>query len=145
MLASAGCMAMRPYRLPPNSAASPASCAARPALLTVSEGIRIRAMSAGYPRLGALASGGADSLLAKSGLHRRLEPRPDRGRGRALLAGDSLRQSCGLVIVGPPRDAHELLVGGDLEMLEGKGEAGQLGRRVRLSAEEGAEVQATDP
>src|SRR5690349_13004587 len=57
--------------------------------------------------------------------------------GRPLLREDFLRRRDHALVAGPRRDPLQQFVGGDLQVLEGKGEPGQLGGRVGLGAEEG--------
>src|SRR6188472_18943 len=62
--------------------------------------------------------------------------------GRPLLGEDFLRRRDNALVAGPRRDPLQQFVGGDLQMLEGEGETGQLGGRVGLGTEEGGEVEA---
>src|SRR4051794_37978781 len=81
------------------------------------------------------ASGSRADLLERGG-RRAVEQLRDRRGRRALLPQKLVRQSDGLAVADPLGDAAKLLVAGDLEVLEGEGEDGQLPGRLRLGREE---------
>src|SRR5688572_8807045 len=85
-----------------------------------------------------------NALLGQRFLHGGIPEAGDPIGGGALLIGKACRKSDRLLVARPLGHSLQLLVAGDLEVLECKGEPGQLRRRVRLSSEEGSEVKATE-
>src|SRR5215217_7716032 len=85
---------------------------------------------------------GADVLRLQRGLGGAVPVLGDALRRVALLAQDALGDPRGLRVARPRRDAHELLVATDLQVLERVGERGELAGRVRVQLEEHAPVEA---
>src|SRR3954470_9058558 len=83
------------------------------------------------------------------GFERRLQSglpvRGDGVRRGALLALDALGHADRFLVAGTVGDTLQLLVGRDLEVLEGVAEARELGRGVRLRLEEPAQVERAEP
>src|SRR6187399_2859534 len=88
----------------------------------------------------------ASPLRSRGHAERDVRAVPARGdalRRPPLLDEDLLRRGDHLLVARPRGHPLQQFVGGHLEVLEGEGEAGQLGRRVRLGGEEEGEVEAT--
>jgi hypothetical protein len=79
-------------------------------------------------------------LSAERRLDGGFEPRPSRPCRCPLFPDDALGDPSSLIVARASSYALQLLVGGDLEVLEGEREAGQLRRGVRLGPEERPEI-----
>src|SRR5215217_4794736 len=82
-------------------------------------------------------------LSAERRLDGGLEPSPNLRRRCPLFPDDAFGDTTSLVVACASSDAQQLLVGGDLEVLESERETGQLRRGVRLEAEEGPEIHSS--
>src|SRR5215208_4835566 len=83
-----------------------------------------------YPLSAPISGSGGDAQRLQGGVELAVEAVPEGLRSMALLGQDGLRRAGGRLVAGALGHAPQLLVGADLQVLEGVGEPGEFRGRV---------------